>query len=226
MRHLFRKVVYAAAAIFAVFAVSCDYSVIPSGTDTAVHPKGFHPLFPQYGPSDGQIATGVIPDKPPEQPIQFTHYRHVTMLGMDCQYCHTEARRSIHAGVPPVEVCMGCHKHVKTDKPEIKKLASYWDKREPIPWKKVHDLPDYVYFSHERHVRAGVDCTECHGLIPLEGKWPDGDASKAEVMKRATPLQMGWCLQCHATHPSIDNNYGDDADLRRAELKDCFTCHK
>jgi hypothetical protein len=39
-------------------------------------------------------------------------------------------------------------------------------------------------------------------------------------------MQMGWCLDCHASHPSIDKNYGDKANLRRAELKDCWTCHK
>jgi predicted CXXCH cytochrome family protein len=37
---------------------------------------------------------------------------------------------------------------------------------------------------------------------------------------------MGWCLDCHAQHESIDENYGVNAELRRAELKDCYTCHK
>ena len=46
------------------------------------------------------------------------------------------------------------------------------------------------------------------------------------VMVRETTMQMGWCLNCHASHPSINDNYGDKADLRRAELKDCWTCHK
>jgi hypothetical protein len=47
-----------------------------------------------------------------------------------------------------------------------------------------------------------------------------------QVMVREASLQMGWCLACHADHPSIDKNYGDGASLRRAELKDCGTCHK
>jgi hypothetical protein len=46
------------------------------------------------------------------------------------------------------------------------------------------------------------------------------------VMVRETTLQMGWCLECHENHPSIDENYGTAATLRRAELKDCWTCHK
>lgn len=215
------------AALLTVLAAGCDYSVVPDGTDTSVHPKDFHefPLPPVTGEGT-QVATGAVGDEALEQPIQFTHYRHVTMLQMDCQYCHTEARRSIHAGAPPVELCMGCHKHVFTDKPEIQKLASYWESQEPVPWSKVHDLPDYVHFSHKRHVRAGVDCTECHGQIGSQGEWPAGDAQQADVMIREAPLQMGWCLDCHRSHPSIDTNYGDQADLRRAELKDCWTCHK
>jgi len=138
---------------------------------------------------------------------------------------------------------MGCHKHVKTELPEIQKLADYWAEGEgdPIPWKKVHDLPDHVHFSHKRHVQAGVNCTECHGQVKLQGQKQrvvvtregangvvsvDEEMMVTDVMVRETTLQMGWCVNCHRGHPSIDENYGDKADLRRAELKDCWTCHK
>ena len=29
----------------------------------------------------------------------------------------------------------------------------------------MHDLPDYVYFSHEIHVNKGVGCASCHGRV-------------------------------------------------------------
>lgn len=151
-----------------------------------------------------------------EQPIAFTHERHVKTLGMDCNYCHSNARKGVHAGVPATSVCMGCHALVDTtDRPELVKLKEYWDKGEVIPWKKVHDLPDYVYFSHKRHVVAGLDCQECHGEV-----------QNMTVNERVAPLNMGWCLDCHAQHESITENYGTKAELRRAELKDCWTCHK
>ena len=56
----------------------------------------------------------------------------------------------------------------------------------------------------------------------------DGEAHEVviDVMIRESTLQMGWCLDCHESHPSIDENYGEQANLRRAELKDCWTCHK
>ncbi len=191
-----------------------------------------HYLWPTVWPEDGQIATGVVTGESLEQPIQYSHYTHAYVLEMQCEYCHSAARRSIHAGVPPTQTCMGCHKYVKTDRPEIQKLKAFWESGEPTPWNKVHDLPDYVYFTHKRHVRAGVDCTECHGQMQLQGMpeaipgATDGSTTIAKVNVRETTLQMGWCLECHGSHPSIDTNYGDKADLRRAELKDCWTCHK
>lgn len=200
----------------------------PETTDYAgdeAFPRDPHALLPQYGPSNGQIATGVATGIALEQPINFPHYTHAAELGMQCEFCHSEARRSIHAGVPHTQVCMNCHSQVKKDSPEIQKLTEYWTSGEPIPWQKVHDLPDYVYFSHKRHVKAGVNCTECHGQVALQGQG-DVTSEDFEVMIREASLQMGWCLDCHSNHPSVDENYGDKAGIRRAELKDCWTCHK
>lgn len=203
-----------------------------------------HFLVPVWWQSNGgQIAAGVVtdPSRALEQPIPFSHYLHATKSEMQCEYCHASARKSIHGGVPELQVCMNCHKFVRTDKESIKALKAAYDANKPLEWQKVHDAPDYVHFAHNRHVRAGVDCTECHGQVQLQGQpqlvkkmVDDGHGHKKEVevlevptvMQRETTLQMGWCLDCHASHPSIDKNYGDKADLRRAELKDCWTCHK
>jgi hypothetical protein len=112
---------------------------------------------------------------------------------------------------------MNCHKVIPSDdRPELEKLKEYYASGEPIPWQKVHDLPDFVHFSHKRHVRGGVRCQECHGEVQDE----------MTVAYRVNTLQMGWCLDCHKDHPTVDENYGASAELRRAELKDCLTCHK
>jgi menaquinone reductase, multiheme cytochrome c subunit len=57
---------------------------------------------------------------------------------------------------------------------------------EPIPWVKVHKLPDYVYFNHQAHVTAGVSCVSCHGRV-----------DQMIEVKQVQPLSMGWCLDCH-----------------------------
>lgn len=145
-----------------------------------------------------------------EQPIAFSHELHAGQKQIPCQYCHAYARRSTVAGVPSEQTCMGCHQLVAVRKPEIRKLAAYWEQKTPIPWVKIHNLPDFVYFSHKRHVQVGVPCQRCHG--PVE--------TMKEVHQFAS-LEMGWCVGCHmevaSTHefgPAIEPSV------------DCATCHK
>lgn len=140
--------------------------------------------------------------KTPRQPIEFSHRIHAGDNSIPCLYCHIYAERSRVAGVPNVKKCMGCHSVIKTDSPEIQKLASYWDKEEPMAWVKVHNLPDHVYFPHKRHVAAGVKCQTCHG--PVE---------TMDRITRVSSLKMGWCLNCH-TERNVKNG------------RDCWTCHK
>ncbi len=57
----------------------------------------------------------------------------------------------------------------------------------PIEWKRVHNLPDHVYFNHAQHVTVGkVACQSCHGAV-----------EKMTVLKQHAPLSMGWCINCH-----------------------------
>src|SRR5712691_10668733 len=93
---------------------------------------------------------------PSTQPISFPHSTHVQQYKIDCQYCHADARRSEYAGLPSVTRCMGCHKITAADKPEIKKLAEYAAKSEPVPWVRVFKVPEFTHFPHKPHVRAGV----------------------------------------------------------------------
>jgi hypothetical protein len=176
------------------------------------------PASPDGKPFNGQVAYGKVdPEHVLEQPIAYSHKKHAGELNINCEYCHSGARRSIHAGVPETQTCMNCHAKIDSkDRPELEKLIGFWESGVPIAWQKVHDLPDFVYFSHKRHVRGGVRCQECHGEVQDD----------MTVARRVNTLQMGWCIDCHRDHPSVDENYGANAELRRAELKDCLTCHK
>jgi len=143
-----------------------------------------------------------FPGTQPEQPINFSHRIHAGDNEIPCMYCHIQARRSISAGVPSVNKCMGCHNEIATDRPQIRLLANYWYAKEPIPWVKVHDLPDFVHFTHKRHIAAGIECQTCHG--PVE---------KMDVVSREAPLKMGLCLACHREN-QVEHG------------TDCWTCHK
>lgn len=154
----------------------------------------------------------------PDQPIPFSHKLHAGDRKIDCQYCHSAARRSITAGIPPMNTCMGCHTQVKTDSPHIQKLTELYKKNEPMKWVKVHDLPDYVRFSHQVHVNAKgpdgknmLECQTCHGEV-----------QKMEKVGQWAPLQMGWCIGCH-TETKIPAKDGHPA-VQNAPVS-CNTCH-
>ena len=81
---------------------------------------------------------------------------------------------------------MGCHTIVAAQKPEIQKLAKYAADKRPVPWVRIHKVPEYVHFPHVRHVNAGVTCQTCHGQVQ----------KMAQVYQYAS-LNMGWCVNCH-----------------------------
>ncbi|HXU68580.1 MAG TPA: cytochrome c3 family protein [Polyangia bacterium] len=121
-----------------------------------------------------------------DQPVQFDHRHHVRDDGIDCMYCHGDARRSAYAGIPSAEVCMGCHAQVWPKSIQLEEVRRSYYSGEPLRWNRVHDLPDYVYFNHSIHVNKGVGCVTCHGRI-----------DQMAVVYQVAPLSMGWCLDCH-----------------------------
>lgn len=155
--------------------------------------------------------------KPPEQPIAFSHEVHAGKLNLECLFCHETADKSYFAGVPSVQKCMTCHVNVKTDSPEVQKIHDYWNRKEPIPWNRVHRIRvrNHVYFTHKRHVQAreakvnnpnwalakpGIACEACHGVMAAQTR-----------VRAVSSLKMGWCVSCHRAN---------------AASVDCWTCHK
>jgi Cytochrome c7 and related cytochrome c/Class III cytochrome C family len=122
----------------------------------------------------------------PVQPVPFSHKLHAGDLGIDCRYCHSQVEVSAVATIPPTQTCMNCHRLVKTDSPKLAPVRDSFAKNEPLRWVRVHQLPQYAYFDHSVHIRAGVGCSSCHG-----------DIASMEVIAQAKPLSMGWCLSCH-----------------------------
>ena len=140
----------------------------------------------------------------PEQPIAYNHKVHVE-AGIQCLYCHTSALQSPIAGIPSVQKCMGCHNVIETNNPEIQQVSSYFERGEPIPWVKVNIQPDFVYFNHQPHIGAGLNCESCHG-----------DVGQMEVTRQIVKMDMGWCLDCHI----------QQSEEKVGRLADCLACHK
>ncbi len=102
-----------------------------------------------------------------------------------------------------------------------------------IPWTRIHNLPDHVYFNHSQHVTvAKLECQACHGPI-----------QEMVTVKQYAPLSMGWCVNCHrqtdvkfAENKYYDNYYAKFHNEIKAGVRtgvkvkdigglDCQKCH-
>ena len=122
----------------------------------------------------------------PKQPVPFSHRLHAGELGMDCRYCHASIEFSHEANIPPTQTCMNCHTMVLPESEKLQPIRDSFKTGKPIEWVRVHKLPEYAYFDHSVHLRAGVGCASCHGNV-----------AEMDVVEQREPLSMGWCLQCH-----------------------------
>jgi len=136
----------------------------------------------------------------PVQPIAFPHSKHIAN-GVTCDTCHVGVKQGAVAGIPSVKLCMGCHEMFATDRPEVQKLTAYYNSGLDISWQRVYGFARsaHVKFNHSPHIRAGIDCSSCHG-----------DVAKMTVAVRAVEIDMGFCLRCHRA---------------KQVSTDCVTCH-
>lgn len=179
------------------------------------------PLLFGFGSINDMMWPNLHTGYQPEQPLPFSHRLHAGNLDIDCQYCHTGADESRHATLPSLKTCDNCHSTVKgkttESKEAIAKLDAYVEKGESPAWKRVHNNPDFVYFSHMTHVRiarngAGFACETCHGEMGEKG-----------VASQEHDLSMGWCINCHRTWNEEYENNGFKA---AAPVNACDACHR
>ena len=122
----------------------------------------------------------------PVQPVSFDHAQHVNQVGLDCRYCHTFVDRSEHSNIPGTNTCMTCHSVILPESVALAPVRESFRTGDPIPWVKVHNTPDYVYFNHSVHINRGVSCVHCHGQV-----------DDMEEVFHSESLSMAFCLDCH-----------------------------
>jgi hypothetical protein len=127
---------------------------------------------------------------------------------------------------------MGCHSQIWNDSNLIEPLRTSVATDAPIRWKRVHSLPDFVYFDHSIHVNKGIGCVSCHGRV-------DDMAAVYQVHR----LSMSWCLDCHRdptpnlrprdqitsttwTASSPDELAALAAQYQPRRLTHCSACHR
>lgn len=173
-----------------------------------------------------------------EQPVPFSHARHVAGNGLDCRYCHTSVETGPFAGIPPTETCMTCHSQVLGDQSMFDPLYKSWDTGEPVEWLRIHDVPDFVYFNHSIHIAKGVGCETCHGRV-----------DKMPLTWKVNTLHMKWCLECHRAPEkfirdpakvfTMGYELGPETDqltegtklveklgIKKDQLTNCSVCHR
>jgi mono/diheme cytochrome c family protein len=195
---------------------------------------------------DAMLGVGVTTNYQPTQPIAFSHKIHAGQNGVDCNYCHSSARKSKHSGIPSANVCMNCHTYINegtiTGTAEIQKIydaigfdsetRTYIEgyEQKPIEWVRIHNLPDHAYFNHSQHVVAGkLECKDCHG--PVE---------EMDVLYQYSELTMGWCIDCHREtevqmegnnyythlHEQLKEKYkGEKITVAKMGGLECAKCH-
>ena len=148
----------------------------------------------------------------PEQPINFSHKLHAGEMNIDCQYCHLGVEKERHATIPAASICMNCHSFARKNKPDIIKLTDFYNSGKPTPWKRIHKVPDYVYFNHSVHVNKGIDCQNCHGDVRKMGK-----------IRQVRAFTMKDCLNCH-------RNPNKELPQLKGKIKNgpeyCSACHR
>lgn len=137
------------------------------------------------------------------QPIPFNHHLHVEDQELECTLCHTQVETHEHATLPVNEICEECHSEELTGSELEIKLRGYFTEKNEIPWQRIYQVPDHVYFSHRRHVVSGkIGCESCHGNVKELTEPPPHPL---------IPPTMDFCTNCHKKL-NITN--------------DCLACHR
>ena len=140
-----------------------------------------------------------LPKEVAAQPVEFSHKKH-TAAGITCLDCHPNAMTKERAGLPDAEACLLCHGSIKNDSSAIQKLAKIHQSNESLRWVRIYQVPDFVFFNHSSHLKAGEACAACHG--PVETR---------DTLAKEVSTSMTACMNCHAA--------------RKASIE-CFLCHQ
>lgn len=141
--------------------------------------------------------------RPVPQPVAFSHKTHAGDLGLGCEFCHKYFRTGAHSGLPDGQTCSFCHSVVVGENEEAARLTELLGRSEPLQFNKLFRLPDYVFYTHRRHVAiGGLECSECHGGIAETERAPE---------RPLVEIKMAFCVDCH-----------EERDV----TTDCTACHR
>ncbi len=178
----------------------------------------------------------------PVQPIAFSHRLHAGEMQMSCLYCHSDAEKGPHAGIPGASVCMNCHYYVTAPIRDVRAEAerSAKEKRPPrtvmsAELKKLYTalgLDDQLQRDPAKPMKP-IRWVKVHNLpsfvrfdhrahvnAGVDCQRCHGPVETMERVRQVEDLSMGWCVHCH----NEANRSGVAGKQVRAS-NDCTTCH-
>jgi nitrate reductase gamma subunit len=181
-------------------------------------------------------------DYEPVQPIAFSHRLHAGEVQISCLYCHSDAEKSRHAGIPAASICMNCHRTVTTlirdvraeselaklekrrphtiVSPDVHKLYAALgldDNLQPVPGK----LPQPIRWVKVHNLPAFAHFDHRpHVKAGVECQRCHGPVETMERVRQVEDLSMGWCVNCHR-----EVNRTGVADKPVRASNDCSACH-
>ena len=192
------------------------------------------------------MATWRMPDNQqgyaPEQPSAYSHRLHAGDLQIDCQFCHSAASSSRHAGIPSSDACMKCHRYVTAPfdqmQHEMRMADEEGRKAKTIVSPELQKLYDYLALDENFEQIQGAEpkaipwvrvhnlpdfaCFnhQAHVGAGVACQTCHGPVESMERVRQYATLSMGWCVNCHrdAAHDGIDGHAVD-------ATTDCSVCH-
>ncbi len=138
------------------------------------------------------VSSAVNREEKVVQPISFNHALHAGKYKIPCMACHQRVMMGDRASIPNIEVCGACHSTPMKKTPGELQVYQYVSQHKQIPWYSIYHVPDYVKFSHRRHVGIGkLDCKLCHG---------DMTQLTAPPQTQFLQIKMQNCWNCHVKH--------------------------
>ena len=204
--------------------------VLLAGLGASLVALGFHLRdYPFPGNQEGYA---------PKQEIAFSHKVHAGDLAISCLYCHYNAPKGPHAGIPPANLCMNCHRLVTASsevtsaekekarqegKPpnriiskELQKLYDALDLKDPLQAEPGKDTKPIRWVKvHNLPEYTRFD-HRAHVHAKVACQECHGAVEKMDVISQSNSLSMGWCVRCHKDHKEIEG---------RKPSTDCAACH-
>ncbi|MDH4246269.1 MAG: cytochrome c family protein [Deltaproteobacteria bacterium] len=235
--------------------------------------SGFFKAFPELmepGYNGHWLGQNWTPGTAPLRDLRQNHFVHTQKEEIDCETCHPGAKTEARAGIIDEKGCADCHDQAdrgQKDKgeclfchtlvnlppgctaegcPEDKLPTIHPPKVGPKPYQNLRypSGQDKGGFSHAKHDKAKIPCSDCHGDVAKEKgiPFPSGKympkperclnchAKDLEHFTHSAHKERGVeCADCHS-EPMAKNAQAPDDDFRPAgnphrTPDSCKDCH-